>query len=253
MNIAHSIILGIVEGFTEFLPISSTGHLIIVSKILGIADSDFLSSFEIIIQLGAILAVVTLFFKELWGKWDIIKKVSIAFIPTVIIGLSVYNLIKKYFIGNINVVLWSLLIGGIIIVLFEKYFKSDDNIKGINTKNAFWLGVFQTLAFIPGVSRSGATIIGGLALGLEKKAIVLFSFFLAIPTMFAASALDIYKSDFNFNNNEIFLISIGFITAYVTAIIAMKSFLKFIQNNSFKSFGIYRIIIGIIGLIILYF
>lgn len=253
MNIAHSIILGIVEGFTEFLPISSTGHLIIVSKILGIADSDFLSSFEIIIQLGAILAVVTLFFKELWGKWDIIKKVSVAFIPTIIIGLSVYNLIKKYFIGNINVVLWSLLIGGIIIVLFEKYFKSDDNIKGINTKNAFWLGVFQTLAFIPGVSRSGATIIGGLALGLEKKAIVLFSFFLAIPTMFAASALDIYKSDFNFNNNEIFLISIGFITAYVTAIIAMKSFLKFIQNNSFTSFGIYRIIIGIIGLIILYF
>ncbi len=253
MNIIHSIILGIVEGFTEFLPISSTGHLIIVSKILGIADSDFLSSFEIIIQLGAILAVVTLFFKELWGKWDIIKKVSVAFIPTIIIGLSVYNLIKKYFIGNINVVLWSLLIGGIIIVLFEKYFKSDDNIKGINTKNAFWLGVFQTLAFIPGVSRSGATIIGGLALGLEKKAIVLFSFFLAIPTMFAASALDIYKSDFNFNNNEIFLISIGFITAYVTAIIAMKSFLKFIQNNSFTSFGIYRIIIGIIGLIILYF
>ncbi len=253
MNILHSIILGIVEGFTEFLPISSTGHLIIASKVLGLTESDFLSSFEIIIQLGAILAVVTLFFKELWGKWDIIKKVSIAFIPTIIIGLSVYNLIKKYFIGNINVVLWSLLIGGIIIVLFEKYFKSDDNIKGINTKNAFWLGVFQTLAFIPGVSRSGATIIGGLALGLEKKAVVLFSFFLAIPTMFAASALDIYKSDFNFNNNEIFLISIGFITAYVTAIIAMKSFLKFIQNNSFKSFGIYRIIIGIIGLIILYF
>lgn len=253
MNIVHSIILGIVEGFTEFLPISSTGHLIIASKILGITDSNFLSSFEIIIQLGAILAVITLFFKELWGKWDIIKKVSIAFIPTIVIGLTAYSVVKKYLIGNITLVLWSLLIGGIIIVLFEKYFKSDDNTKNINFKNAFWLGVFQTLAFIPGVSRSGATIIGGIALGLEKKAVVLFSFFLAIPTMFAASALDIYKSNFSFTSKEVLLISIGFITAYITAIIAMKSFLKFIQNNSFTSFGIYRIIIGIIGLMILYF
>jgi len=248
MNIIQSVIYGIVEGLTEFLPISSTGHLIIVSKILG-DSSEFIKNFEIVIQLGAILAVVVIYGKRLLTDFDLFKKIITAFIPTAILGLIFYKIIKQYLLGNIWVVALAMLIGGVIIILFEKGYKNKARpIFGdkITYKQAGLIGLAQSLAMIPGVSRSAATIIGGLALGLNRKQIVEFSFWLAVPTMAAASGLDLFKNYQSLAGDQMTYLVIGFVAAFVTAFATIKVFLKFIQKNDFIVFGVYRIIVSLI-------
>jgi undecaprenyl-diphosphatase len=260
MNIIHAIILGAVEGITEFLPISSTGHMILASKLLGLQPTDFLKTFEIFIQLGAILAVVALYFKRLITSMDTIKKVVIAFIPTAIIGLILHDLVKKYLLASSLVVSISLIVGGILIIWFEKWnakrqigtsIKQDGNID-ISYLQAVKIGLYQSIAMIPGVSRSAATIIGGQISGISRVTIVEFSFFLAIPTMFAAATLDLYKGVGEIGSNEVILLIVGFITAFIVAIIAIKGFLNYIQKHNFVGFAVYRIIVGILFLILLF-
>jgi undecaprenyl-diphosphatase len=249
----QTLILGIIEGITEFLPISSTGHLILTYKLLGIPESDFIKSFIIIIQLGAILSVLVLYYKKLFLEKDVLRKVAIAFLPTGLIGLAIYKIAKHYFLGNQMLVAWSLIIGGVLIILFEnKYGKNEsgvDEIAKMTDKQAFLTGVFQSLCVIPGVSRSASTIVGGRLLGLSKKTIVEFSFLLAIPIMISATVLDIMNRTFDVA--QINTIVIGFIIAFISAIIGIRFFLETIKKHSFFVFGVYRIILGLAFLLLL--
>ncbi len=250
MNLFDATILGIIEGLTEFLPISSTAHLILGAKVLNIAQTDFVKSFEIIIQLGAILAVVTLYFKSFFNL-DILKKVIIGFLPTAIIGLLVYKRIKDY-LGDISIVLWALFIGGILLIIFELYQRkiSQNKIGQIGTgamtiKQCIVVGFCQCFAFIPGVSRSASTIIGGMMLGINRSTIAEYSFLLAVPTMASATTLDILKNkEILLNTENIQALVVGFLVSYAVAILAIKGFLSFIKKRDFISFGVYRIIIA---------
>lgn len=252
MTILHSIILGVVEGLTEFLPISSTGHLIIASQILNITQTEFVKSFEIFIQLGAIMAVFFIYIKKILSNKSIILNLIYAFIPTAILGFIFYKQVK-FILGNALIVPVALILGGIIILLIERHLAQKIVLENklINKKESFLLGIIQTLAFIPGVSRSGALIMGGLLRKISRVEIVEFSFLLALPTMAAATGYDMLKTGFAFNTNQWLLLAIGFITAFITAFFAIKTFLKFVQNHTFKVFGWYRIIAGLIFLIIL--
>jgi len=262
MTILHGLILGIIEGLTEFLPISSTAHLVLGGELLRIPTTDFLKSFEISIQLGAILAVVILYWKRVWNNLGIIWKLAAAFIPTSIIGLIFYKIVKNYLLENTLIIAISLLLGGIIIIFFENWYAkkqkpaietdADLDLNAITYKQAVILGVVQAIAIIPGVSRSGATIIGGLTQGIKRKAIVEFSFLLAIPTMLAATVLDLYKSPTVFTGNQLSIWLVGFITAFITALIGVKFLIKYVQKNDFKAFGWYRIILGVIVLVFLF-
>ncbi|MFC1510474.1 undecaprenyl-diphosphatase UppP [Candidatus Omnitrophota bacterium] len=249
MNIFHSFVLGIVEGITEFLPVSSTGHLILTSKWMGLAQTDFLSSFTIAIQLGAIFAVIMLYGKSLICDVVLMKKVAAAFIPTAIIGLFLYKFIKHVLLGSSLVVVCALFVGGVIIILFEKFHQPDEgalqDLKQLSYRQAVLIGVFQSLAVIPGVSRSAATIIGGLSLGLSRRSIVEFSFLLAIPTMAAATALDLIKSGGGFTSAQFGLLAMGVLVSFIVAVLAIKVFLKFIQKHSFVVFGVYRMLIAV--------
>ncbi len=250
MNVFHGVILGIVEGITEFLPISSTGHLILTATVLGIRETEFLKSFEIAIQLGAILSVVVLYWRTLLRGLDIWKRVLIAFLPTAVIGLIFYKVVKKFLLANNAVVLWSLFLGGILLILFEFFYREKgdavDAIPLISYKQSFCIGLFQSVAIIPGVSRSAATIIGGLALGLKRKTIVEFSFFLAIPTMLAATTLDMLHSARNFSGQQFFILGIGFLVSFFVATIAIKFLLVFIKRHNFVLFGLYRIAVAVL-------
>lgn len=260
MTIIHTIILGIVEGISEFLPISSTGHLILTSEILKIAQSDFTKSFEIIIQFGAIFSVIFLYWKKFWNL-ELIKRLIVAFIPTGIIGLALYKIVKTYLIGNESVVLWSLFLGGIILIIFELYHNdkeekieetTGDEIKKITYKKSFIIGLFQSIAIIPGVSRSASTIVGGLWLGLKRTTIVEFSFLLAVPTMLAATGLDLVKNASSFSSSDFSSLAIGFVVSFVVALFAIKFFLKFIKTHDFIPFGVYRIIVAILFWILIF-
>ena len=251
MNLFHSLILGIIEGFTEFLPISSTGHLILTANIFKITQTDFIKDFEIIIQLGAILAIVVLYFKTFIKNKKVWLRIISAFIPTAAIGFLLYKIVKSFLLGNTFITLWALLIGGILLIFLELIYKEKDhhaeNIEEISIKNSFLIGIFQAISVIPGVSRSAATIVGALFLGTKRKAAVEFSFLLAVPTMIAASALDISKSNFaSYSSSEFTFLAVGFITSFIVAILAVKFFLNFIKNHTFIPFGIYRIILAIL-------
>lgn len=259
MTIIQSFIMGVIEGLTEFLPISSTAHLILTSEVLKIPSSDFLKTFEISIQLGAILAVSIIYFKKVINNLSLIWKIAAAFIPTSIIGLIFYKIVKNYLMESLLVIAISLIIGGIIIIFFEKWHAKHHNsendsadLKKITYKQAVIIGVVQAIAIIPGVSRSGATIIGGLAQNISRKAIVEFSFLLAIPTMLAATILDVYKNPSVFNQNELIVWLIGFIVSFITAIISVKFLIKYVQKNDFKVFGWYRITLGLIIISVLF-
>lgn len=250
MTLIHAIILGIVEGFTEFLPISSTAHLILVSDILKIDQSAFVKSFEIAIQSGAILAVIVMYWRR-FTDMEINKRLLAAFIPTAVIGFVLYKIIKQYLLGNTTVVLYSLAIGGILLIVFEKYFHSSDDagklsIKDLNYKKAAYIGLAQSLAVIPGVSRSAATIVGGMLAGMSRAAIVEFSFLLAVPTILAASAYDAMKNISSFSDANILPLVVGFSVSFLTAIFGIKFLLAYIRNNSFVKFGIYRIVLVIV-------
>ena len=247
MSLLHALILGIVEGITEFLPISSTAHLILTSKLLHL-DSEFLKSFEIIIQLGAILSVVVLYWSRFWN-WDVLKKLVVAVIPTGVIGLTVYKAIKGYLLGNVTVVLLALLVGGIALILFERFQpkrdETDVDFSEITYRKAFLIGLFQAIAVIPGVSRSAATIVGGSLIGVSKRTIVEFSFMLAVPTMLAATGLELVKNSSALAGNY-GMLAVGFVVSFITAIIAIKSFLGYIKKRDFSLFGWYRIVLAVV-------
>jgi undecaprenyl-diphosphatase len=250
MDTLGALILSIVEGISEFLPISSTGHLIIAANILKIAQTNFVKDFEIIIQLGAILAIVVLYFNKFLKSTLIWKKVLTAFLPTAVIGFILFKFIKSFLLGNLYITLASLLIGGVILIILELIYKEKDhhaeNIEDISFKNAFLIGIFQSIAVIPGVSRSAATIVSALFLGTKRKAAAEFSFLLAVPTMLAASSLDLVKSNFSYTGFEWLMLGIGFLGAFVSALVVVKWFLKYIQSHTFVPFGIYRIIVSLI-------
>lgn len=242
----QSVIMGIVEGITEFLPVSSTAHLILTADLLHLADTEFLKSFEIIIQLGAILAVVVLYWTRFWN-WDIFKKLVVAFIPTGIIGLAMYKIIKTYLLGSVTLVLWTLFLGGIALLVFERFKEhspADPDFSEITYRRALLVGLFQAIAVVPGVSRSAATIVGGSLIGISKRTIVEFSFMLAVPTMLAATVLELYKGSAGLSGHGTIL-GIGFVVSFVTAILAIKSFLAYLKSRDFTAFGWYRIVIAI--------
>jgi undecaprenyl-diphosphatase len=249
MTFFHAGILGIIEGLTEFLPISSTAHLVLASALLKIPQTEFLKSFEIVIQLGAILAVVTLYWRYLWSHKNVWPIIIVAFLPTAVIGLLVHSAMKKYLLGNVPVVLWSLFLGGIALVVFELWHREKDaavaDMAQITWKQAFLIGLFQSVAIIPGVSRSAATIVGGLLLGIRRKTIVDFSFILAIPTMAAATGLDLVKSAQSFSSGDVGLLTVGFIVSFVVALGSVLWLLGYIKTHTFISFGVYRIIIAV--------
>ncbi|HCP08829.1 MAG TPA: undecaprenyl-diphosphatase [Candidatus Moranbacteria bacterium] len=255
LNLFDAFILGIVEGITEFLPVSSTAHLILATDFLGLENSDFIKSFEIIIQFGAILAVVFLYWRSFLDK-EILKKLAVAFIPTGVLGLIFYKIVKTYLLGNIAVVLWSLALGGLFLIIFEKYFAKKEvgremEFKSISYRQCLALGVFQSVAMVPGVSRSASTIIGGLLLGISRKTIVEFSFLLAVPTMLAAAGLDLFKNAGSFDSSQFQFLLVGFATSFVMAIVAIRWLLSYIKRNSFAGFGIYRIILAALFLFFL--
>lgn len=251
MEYIQSIILGVIEGITEFLPISSTGHLILSYKLLNIQESEFIKSFIIIIQLGAILSVLLLYWRKFLVEMEVLKRVVIASIPTGIIGFIAYSFVKQYMLGNANIVAWSLIIGGILIIIFEKKYKgingSITELKDIPLKHAFILGIAQSLCVIPGVSRSASTIISGRLLNLSKKVIVEFSFLLAVPVMFFATLLDISKT--SFSDSEWGILAMGFLVSFISAILGIKLLLNYIKEKPFTVFGVYRIILGLIFLL----
>ena len=261
MSIAEAIILAIVEGLTEFLPVSSTGHMIIVSSIMGIASDPFTKLFTVAIQLGAILSVIVLYWKKFLPApgTDPNKmvhfyiKLLVGFIPAVLIGLLFESQIDQL-LENVIAVGISLILGGIVFLFLDKFLEKNEHVEeeSISYQSSFKIGLFQTLAMIPGVSRSAATIIGGVMEGLTKRAAAEFSFFLAVPTMLGATLFKLYKFPGTFGAAEIKLLVIGNIFAFVVAIIAIKSFINFLTRHGFKLFGYYRIIIGAV-IIVLYF
>ncbi len=255
MNIIDAIILAIIEGLTEFLPVSSTGHMIIGSSFMGIADKDFTKLFTVFIQLGAILSVVVLYFKRFFKSINFYYKLIIAFIPAAIFGILFSDYIDQLLENPLAVAI-SLLVGGIILLFVDKWFNKPVYLEEeeIDYLTALKIGFFQCIAMIPGVSRSGASIVGGMSQKLSRQVAAEFSFFLAVPTMFAATAkklIDYFKDGNTLNSEQIKILAVGNIVAFIVALIAIKSFIGYLNKNGFKLFGYYRIILGLILIILL--
>ncbi|MFN3316628.1 MAG: undecaprenyl-diphosphate phosphatase [Raineya sp.] len=258
MTWLEAILLAIVEGITEFLPVSSTGHMIITAAIAKMKADDFFKVFIVAIQLGAIASVVVLYWKRFFQSIDFYLKLLVAFLPAVVVGL----LLKKHIdalLERVDVVAFALLLGGIILLFVDKWFaknelKANEN-QDISYKTALWIGCFQCIAMIPGVSRSAATIIGGLTQGLNRKTSAEFSFFLAVPTMFAATAKSIWDNKEIFlaqSQNEWQLLLVGNLVAFVVAMLAIKFFIGVLTQYGFRFFGWYRIVVGVILLALIY-
>lgn len=248
MGIFEAIILGIVEGFTEFLPISSTAHLVITSRLLGLFETDFVKTFIIAIQLGAIASVVVLYWRTLVYDRTTLRNIAIAFTPTAIIGFLLYKLIKGVLFESLPTIAVALLVGGIILILFERNFKqsADKELTHITARQAFLIGCAQSLAVVPGVSRAAATIIGGMLLGVSRESIVTFSFLLAIPTMVAATGYDLIKTAPSLTGENTLILLIGAAVSFVFAIIGVRFFIKIIKSTSFIPFGTYRIALAVL-------
>jgi undecaprenyl-diphosphatase len=259
LDIFKAALLGIVEGLTEFIPVSSTAHLLLTSHLI-----DFTSIqnnlFEIVIQFGAIMAIVVIYWRKIFdlvinfkqkSQQHFILNIILAFLPAAIIGAAFHGIIKELFFGNFTIAL-ALIIGGIIIILIERSLSkkidktTEQELENIKPLKAFYIGCFQCLAMIPGVSRSGATIIGGILLGLNRKTATEFSFFLAIPTIAAASFYDLFKNYSSLTTENIELIVVGLLASFISAMLVIKWFIGFVSRNNFTYFGIYRIIVGIV-------
>lgn len=257
MTYLQAIILGIIEGLTEFLPVSSTGHLIIGSALLGLDSANaFVQLFIVAIQLGTILSVVVLYFKHFFKSLNFYFKLFVAFVPAIVFGLLFSDKIDAM-LGSIEVVAISLFAGGVVLLFIDNIFKhpTEDNADNIKYPSAFVVGLFQCLAMIPGVSRSAASIIGGMTTKLSRKAAAEFSFFLAVPTMFGATAKklwDFYKKGQVVTPKEWNLLIVGNVVGFLVAMVAIKTFINFLSKHGFKVFGVYRIIVGGAILILLF-
>lgn len=254
MTFFQAILLAIVEGITEFLPVSSTGHMIITSSVMGIAEDPFTKTFTVAIQFGAILSVVTLYYRRFLQSIDFYKKLMVAFLPAAVLGFMLDDLIDSL-LSNVMVVAGSLVVGGIVLLFIDKlvgrFEKADP--ESISIPVAFRIGLFQCLAMVPGVSRSAATIIGGLASGLNRKTAAEFSFFLAVPTMFAATFYKIYsfaREGLGVSSGQVNLLIIGNIVAFFVALLAIRSFIGFLTRHGFRVFGYYRIALGLLIIIL---
>ena len=259
-----AIILGIVEGVTEFLPVSSTGHLILATELLGF-DADRWSAFNVIIQLGAILAIVVLYWRTFWAvleglfkgqkmSWRFVRNILIGFLPSAILGFLLINKIELL-LGNAMVVAVAFILGGIAIIAIEKLVKPGEiiGVAEMPLKQVIGVGIFQCLAMVPGVSRSGATILGGLSLGVERRTAAEFSFFLAIPTMLGATVLELVKHHDTLlagaSGVGMGTVAIGFVVSFVVAIVVVKGFIHYISRHGFAPFAWYRIVVGAAALV----
>ena len=266
MNTLETIIVAIVEGLTEFLPVSSTGHMIITQNLLGVESTEFVKAFTFIIQFGAILSVVVLYWKRFFRlnhtpapdgasalgkflhKYDFYWKLFVAFIPAAVLGLLFNDMIDAM-LESVTVVAVTLILGGIFMLFCDRIFNKGDEKTALTEKRAFWIGMFQCISMIPGVSRSMATIVGGMAQKLTRKDAAEFSFFLAVPTMFAATLFKMLKIFTGENGMEMLrehagTLVIGNVVAFIVAMLAIKFFISFVTKYGFKAFGWYRIIVG---------
>ena len=258
-----AIILGIVEGVTEFIPVSSTGHLILATELLGF-DADKWAAFNVIIQLGAILAIIVLYWRTFWAvlegllkgqaiSWRFVRNILVAFMPSAILGFLLINKIEAL-LGNGVVVAVALILGGIAILVIEKLVKPGDivGVAEMPLKQVVGVGLIQCLAMVPGVSRSGATILGGLSLGVERRTAAEFSFFLAIPTMLGASTLELWKHHDHLGAASKTGIALGFIVSFLVALLVIRWFIGIVSRRGFAPFGWYRILVGGAALIWLF-
>jgi undecaprenyl-diphosphatase len=250
MDTLQAIIIAIVEGITEFLPISSTGHMIITQKLLGMESTDFIRMFTVNIQFGAILSVIVLYWKRFFQTWNFYFKLFVAFLPAAVFGLLLNDLIESM-LESVLVVAISLVLGGIILVFVDNWFNKPDSEQKITYPKALKIGFFQVISMIPGVSRSAATIIGGLTQKLNRKTAAEFSFFLAVPTMFGATVLELFKSYKTINQENLKILLTGNIVAFLVALLAIKGFISYLTKHGFKIFGYYRIAIGLLIIVLL--
>ncbi|HSB93816.1 MAG TPA: undecaprenyl-diphosphate phosphatase [Flavitalea sp.] len=254
MNLIESIVIAIVEGLTEYLPISSTGHMIITSSLMGIHKDEFTKIYEVAIQLGAIMAVVVLYWRKFFdfSKWQFYARLVVAVIPALLLGKLLSDTIDRLLESPLTVAI-TLFCGGIILLFIDRYFLNNtlDDEKKVSYKQAFITGLWQCLALIPGVSRSAASIIGGMQQGMSRRLAAEFSFFLAVPTMFAATIYKLYFNTQAFSSEQVKLLVLGNIIAFVVAVIAIRFFIGFLQKYGFRFFGWYRIIAGIILFILI--
>lgn len=247
MDVFHSVILGLVEGATEFLPISSTGHLIVLSQWLGLEQTEGNKAFEVIIQLAAILAVVANYKERFTFKhFRLWCQVFVAFLPVAVVGFVFRHQIKAMF--SVSVVATMFIVGGVIFLLTERWIKhkspSVESLENLTFKQALWVGIAQIFALIPGTSRAGSTIVGALLVGLSRKASAEFSFLLALPVMMAASGYDLLSNYKEFSGEQWMPLAIGFVVAFLSAFVVMKLFMVFLQRFTFVAFGWYRIVFG---------
>lgn len=255
MTYLHALILGIIEGITEFLPISSTGHMIITSSIMGIEENAFTKAFEVIIQFGAILSVLVLYWHRFLPQWNFYKKLFVAFLPTAIIGFLAKDVVE-HLLGSVQVVAWALILGGLVLIWSDKAFAhltaTGRKTSDLSYTDSVKLGFFQAIAMIPGISRSASTIMGGLFLGMNKKEAAEFSFFLAVPTMAAASGYKLLKIYKTIEVSQIGVLLVGSLVAFIVAMLAIKFFIGVVTRYGFRGFGIYRIVLGAIILFMIY-
>lgn len=251
MTYFQALIIGIIEGLTEFLPVSSTGHMILADAVLHVEDKEFAKTFEIVIQLGAIMAVALLYSKRFFVSFDIYLKLVAAFVPTGVIGILAYKAIKSY-LFNPFVVSIALILGGVVLILLDKWTENKksefEKAENISYGGALKIGLFQCISIVPGVSRAAATIFGGVFAGFDRKLATEFSFLLAIPTMMAASGKDLWESKDLINAENAKLLLFGAAVAFACALVAVKGFIIFVQRFGFKHFGYYRIILGVLFL-----
>jgi len=257
MDVIQSIIIAIVEGLTEFLPVSSTGHMIIAEKLLGVTDSEFTKLFTVAIQLGAILSVVILYWKKFFAptgvnRWRFYAKLIVAVIPALFFGFLLSDKIDALLESTTTVII-TMILGGIVLLFVDDYFKAPtvEAEEKISFQKAFLIGLWQVIAMIPGVSRSAASIIGGMQQKLTRRLAAEFSFYLAVPTMAAATGYKLLKGYKTFSPEDIKLLALGNAVAFVVALLAIKFFIGFLQKHGFKIFGYYRIIVGIVLLLLM--
>lgn len=255
----HALILGLIEGATEFLPISSTAHLILGSQLLKIVDSSqFLKLFEVFIQSGAILAVAIIYFKFILNHKSLLLNLFISFLPTAAVGFFFYKMVKNYFFESNSLIIAMLIIGGIIFIALEFLLKRgfillDKKITNMTYKQAFVIGLLQSIAIVPGVSRAGIVIVTMMLIGFKREEAAIYSFLIAIPTIFAASAFDFYKTgtEIIFLGNNLQHLAIGFVTSFASAVLATVWFINYLKKNSLIVFGVYRILFGLLAFYLL--